>query len=60
MVDAVPVVKHQLHLMKANSRGLAKSGWYEWKLGWIEGLHSIADKRFTDLEDVSGACSYLP
>jgi len=38
--------------MKANSRGLAKSEWYDWKLSWVEGLHSIADKGFADLEAV--------
>jgi kinetochore protein Spc7/SPC105 len=51
VADVVP--QHQLHLMKANSRGLAKSDWYDWKLGWVEGLHAAATKGFAELEAVS-------
>jgi kinetochore protein Spc7/SPC105 len=41
--------------MKAHSRGLAKSDWYDWKLGWVEGLYTAATKGFAELE----AASYL-
>ncbi|KAF6766101.1 Spc7 kinetochore protein-domain-containing protein [Ephemerocybe angulata] len=41
---------HQLNFIKINTRGSAKSDWYDWKLKWVEGLRMTADKAFTDLE----------
>jgi kinetochore protein Spc7/SPC105 len=52
-------LQHQLHLMKANSRGLAKSDWYDWKLGWVQGLHTAADKGLVELKAVSHMSSML-
>lgn len=41
---------HQLQLIRTNTRGLAKSDWYDWKLQWLEGLRITADKVFKSLE----------
>ncbi|TFK30384.1 hypothetical protein FA15DRAFT_751438 [Coprinopsis marcescibilis] len=41
---------HQLNFIKSNTRGKAKSDWYDWKLKWVEGLKATADKAFADLE----------
>ncbi|KAJ2928832.1 hypothetical protein H1R20_g8128, partial [Candolleomyces eurysporus] len=41
---------HQLNFIKINTRGHAKSDWYDWKLKWVEGLKMTADQAFADLE----------
>ncbi|KAJ2920371.1 hypothetical protein MD484_g151, partial [Candolleomyces efflorescens] len=41
---------HQLNFIKINTRGQAKSDWYDWKLKWVEGLKMTADQAFADLE----------
>ncbi|KAF9458347.1 Spc7 kinetochore protein-domain-containing protein [Collybia nuda] len=41
---------HQLQLIRTNTRGLAKSDWYDWKLQWLEGLRITADQMFKSLE----------
>ncbi|TFK41287.1 Spc7 kinetochore protein-domain-containing protein [Crucibulum laeve] len=41
---------HQLNLIRTNTRGLARSDWYDWKLQWVEGLRMTADKAFNDLQ----------
>ncbi|EAU93226.1 hypothetical protein CC1G_10294 [Coprinopsis cinerea okayama7 len=41
---------HQLNFIKTNARGSAKSDWYDWKLKWVEGLKSTADRAFEDLQ----------
>ncbi|EEB89645.1 hypothetical protein MPER_12236 [Moniliophthora perniciosa FA553] len=43
-------LKHQLSLIRTNTRLLAKADWYEWKHQWIEGLKVTAQESFTDLE----------
>ncbi|KAF8898451.1 Spc7 kinetochore protein-domain-containing protein [Infundibulicybe gibba] len=48
--DGQAELLHQLNLIKANTRGLAKSDWYDWKLQWVEGLRVTADKAFSELE----------
>jgi len=45
-------LQHQLKLIRTNTRGQAKSDWYDWKLQWIEGLRVPAQKAFADLENV--------
>jgi kinetochore protein Spc7/SPC105 len=46
-------ILHQLNFIKTNTRGKAKSDWYDWKLKWVEGLHATAEQAFADLESVS-------
>ncbi|KAF5377618.1 hypothetical protein D9615_005105 [Tricholomella constricta] len=41
---------HQLQLIRTNTRALAKSDWYDWKLQWLEGLRTTADQTFKSLE----------
>ncbi|KAG6866877.1 hypothetical protein C0991_008814 [Blastosporella zonata] len=41
---------HQLQLIRTNTRALAKSDWYDWKLQWLEGLRITADQTFHSLE----------
>ncbi|KAG6919603.1 hypothetical protein DXG01_004267 [Tephrocybe rancida] len=41
---------HQLQLIRTNTRALAKSDWYDWKLQWLEGLRVTADQTFRSLE----------
>ncbi|KAF8078326.1 Spc7 kinetochore protein-domain-containing protein [Lyophyllum atratum] len=41
---------HQLQLIRTNTRALAKSDWYDWKLQWLEGLRVTADQTFKSLE----------
>ncbi|KAG6868547.1 hypothetical protein C0993_001243 [Termitomyces sp. T159_Od127] len=41
---------HQLQLIRTNTRALAKSDWYDWKLQWLEGLRITADQTFRSLE----------
>ncbi|KAG6817627.1 hypothetical protein H0H87_006255 [Tephrocybe sp. NHM501043] len=41
---------HQLQLIRTNTRALAKSDWYDWKLQWLEGLRVTADHTFQSLE----------
>ncbi|THU91653.1 hypothetical protein K435DRAFT_727026 [Dendrothele bispora CBS 962.96] len=49
--NAQQELKHQLKLIRTNTRGQAKSDWYDWKLQWIEGLRIPAQKAFNDLEN---------
>lgn len=44
--------QHQLNLIRTNTRGLAKSDWYDWKLQWVEGLRLTGEKAFNALESV--------
>ncbi|KAG6891055.1 hypothetical protein C0995_014144 [Termitomyces sp. Mi166 len=51
---------HQLQLIRTNTRALARSDWYDWKLQWLEGLRIIADQTFRSLEtvrDTKSLCS---
>ncbi|KAG5651555.1 hypothetical protein H0H81_008233 [Sphagnurus paluster] len=41
---------HQLQLIRTNTRALAKSDWYDWKLQWLEGLRVTAEQTFKSLE----------
>ncbi|KAG6814029.1 hypothetical protein H0H92_003879 [Tricholoma furcatifolium] len=41
---------HQLQLIRTNTRALAKSDWYDWKLQWLEGLRVTAAQTFQSLE----------
>ncbi|KAG6888765.1 hypothetical protein C0992_007556 [Termitomyces sp. T32_za158] len=41
---------HQLQLIRTNTRALAKSDWYDWKLQWLEGLRVTAEQTFRSLE----------
>ncbi|GLB36475.1 putative spc7 kinetochore protein [Lyophyllum shimeji] len=42
---------HQLQLIRTNTRALAKSDWYDWKLQWLEGLRVTAAQTFKSLEE---------
>ncbi|TFY83040.1 hypothetical protein EWM64_g970 [Hericium alpestre] len=48
--DVKEELLHQLKLIKANNHGNARSQWYDWRLQWVQGLHGIAEKGFSDLE----------
>ncbi|KAL0950761.1 hypothetical protein HGRIS_007529 [Hohenbuehelia grisea] len=43
-------LRHQLTLIRHNTRGLAKGEWYNWKLQWIAGLSETAARGLEDLE----------
>lgn len=45
--------QHQLKLIKANNHATAKSQWYDWKYGWVEGLYETANNCYSQLESVS-------
>lgn len=44
--------KQQLKLIKANNHATARSQWYDWRLQWVQQLYAIADKGYTELEQV--------
>ncbi|EIW86479.1 hypothetical protein CONPUDRAFT_45562 [Coniophora puteana RWD-64-598 SS2] len=48
--DGQAELLHQLKLIKVHNHGQAKSGWYDWKLKWVEQLFQKADEGFTHLE----------
>ncbi|KAG7095643.1 hypothetical protein E1B28_006366 [Marasmius oreades] len=52
-------LRHQLNLIKTNTRLLAKSDWIQWKLQWVESLRVTAQEVFTNLENDAKALEKL-
>ncbi|KAF5375271.1 hypothetical protein D9758_000082 [Tetrapyrgos nigripes] len=44
-------LKQHLKLIRTNTRGHAKSDWYDYKLKWIDTLRIPAEKYFTELQN---------
>lgn len=57
--DGQAELLHQLNLIRTNTRGLAKSDWYDWKLQWVEGLRLTGEKAFKALESDARALEGL-
>lgn len=52
--DGQAELVHHLKILKVNSHASAKSGWYDWKLQWVESLYAGAEEAFDNLAEVCG------
>jgi hypothetical protein len=58
MLGADEHEQHQLKLIKVNMHLQVKSGWYDWKLQWVEQLFETADDSSQALDKVRGLVSH--